>query len=96
MELILPELLLLGLVEKGEVSNMVNEDIAKDRQFRVDGGDLAKFRSKWGAKSLQCGGGVEFVDFAPHLESDEFALEVCIAQMGEVSECQESAEHIVQ
>jgi hypothetical protein len=55
---------------------MVNEDVAKDRQFGVNGCDLAEFRSKWGTESLQCGGGVEFGDFTPHLEGDKFALEV--------------------
>lgn len=29
LQLILPELLLLGLVEKGELANMVNKDISQ-------------------------------------------------------------------
>lgn len=42
LQLILPELLLLGLVEKGEIANMVHENITKDREFGIDGGDFAK------------------------------------------------------
>jgi hypothetical protein len=45
-------LLLLGLVEKGEVANMMHEDIAKDRKFRVDGRDLTELRAKRCAESL--------------------------------------------
>jgi hypothetical protein len=35
LELILPELLLLGLIEEREVANMVNEYVAEEGQFRV-------------------------------------------------------------
>lgn len=42
MQLILPELLLLRLVEKWEIANMVHEDITKDRKLGVNGGDFAE------------------------------------------------------
>jgi hypothetical protein len=35
-------LLFLRLVEKGEIANMVHEDIAKDRELGVNGGDFAE------------------------------------------------------
>lgn len=38
LQLILPELLLLRLVEKGEIANMVHEDITKDRELGINGG----------------------------------------------------------
>jgi len=42
LQLILPELLLLRLVEKWEIANMVHEDITKDRKLGVNGGDFAE------------------------------------------------------
>lgn len=40
LQLILPELLLPGLVEKGKVANMVDKDVTEDWKLRVEGRDL--------------------------------------------------------
>jgi hypothetical protein len=58
LQLILPELFLSRLVEEGEVSNMVNEDIPKDRKFRVDRGDFSEFRLKRSTEATEGGWGV--------------------------------------
>lgn len=85
LQLILPELLLVCLVEKWEVANMVDEDVPQDRQLRIHGRDLAVLRSKGRTESLQRGGGVQFENFAADLTGDELALEIC-AQRRDVSD----------
>ena len=64
LQLVLPEFLLAGLVQEGEVADMVDEDVAQDREFGVD-------------EAVQGGWGVEFGDFGADLVGDEFAFEVC-------------------
>lgn len=56
---------------------MVNKNISKDRQLRVDRCDLAEFRSEGGAESLERGRGIELEDFTTYFTSDELTLEVC-------------------
>lgn len=43
LQLVLPEFFLARLVEEGEVADMVDEDVAEDGEFGVDGGDFAVF-----------------------------------------------------
>lgn len=76
LQLVLPEFLLAGLVQEGEVADMVDEDVAQDREFGVDGGDLSVFGFEGGAEAVQGGWGVEFGDFGADLVGDEFAFEV--------------------
>lgn len=59
LELVLPELLLLGLVEEGKVADVVDEDIAEDGQLRILGCYLAGVGSKGSAEALEGGGGCE-------------------------------------
>lgn len=76
LELVLPKLLLLCLVEEGKVANMVNEDVSQDRELRIEGGNLAHVGLERRAKTLESGGRVEFRDLIPDLLGDEFSLEV--------------------
>lgn len=76
LQLVLPELLLLGLVQEWEVADMVNKDIPQDWQFRVNGRNLAIFRSEGRAKALQCRGRVQLGDLPSDLLRDEFPLEI--------------------
>lgn len=56
---------------------MVNKDITKYREFRIDGRNFTKLRTKGGTKALKCGGGVELGDFSANLSGDELAFQVC-------------------
>jgi hypothetical protein len=76
LKLILPKLLLARLVKEREISNVMNKDIAQNRQFRVDGRNLAELRSKGGAEALQRSGGVELGNFFADLTGDKLALEI--------------------
>jgi hypothetical protein len=42
LELVLPKLLLLRLVEEWELADMVDEDISQDWKLRIKGGDFAE------------------------------------------------------
>lgn len=53
LQLILPKLLLARLVEKREIAHMVNKNIPQNRQFRINGRNLAEFRLKWRTKAMQ-------------------------------------------
>lgn len=75
------------MVEKWEIPNVVNKNIPKNRQLRVDRCDLAEFRSEWGAESLKRGRGIELEDFTTDFTSDELTLEVC-AKYLHVSNCE--------
>lgn len=78
LQFVLPEFLLAGLVEEREVADMVDEDVAEDGEFGVDGGDFAVFRFEGGAEAVQGGWGVEFGDLGADLVGNEFAFEVYI------------------
>lgn len=58
LQLILPELLLMRLVQKWEIANMMHKDIPQNRQLGVNGRDFAKLGSEGGAEALQGGWGV--------------------------------------
>ena len=77
LQFILPELLLAGLVEKGELAHMMDEDVPQDGQLRVEGGHLAVLGPEGCTESLQRGGRVELRDLPFRLLRDELALEVC-------------------
>jgi len=51
LQLVLPELLFAGLVEKGEVADMVDEDVAEDWQFGVFGRYLASIGAEGRAEA---------------------------------------------
>jgi hypothetical protein len=79
LEFILPELLLLGFVEEGEISNMVYEYVAEQGQFWVFWRNFAGIRAEGCAEAFEgCGRG-KLWDFVFGLLGDEFALEVCAA-----------------
>lgn len=59
---------------------MVHEDISQDRQFGVDGGNLAEFRLEGGAEAVERGGRVQLRYLADYLAADELAFEVCRSQ----------------
>lgn len=56
LQLILPELLLLGLVQEREVAHMVYEYVAKNRELGVLWGYLALVGAERGPESLESGG----------------------------------------
>ena len=56
LQFVLPELLLLCLVQEGEVADMVNEYVAEEREFRVLRRNFAGVGSEGRAKALEgCG-----------------------------------------
>jgi hypothetical protein len=77
LQLVLPKLLLLGLVEEREVADMVDEYEAQQGELRVLGRNLASVGAKGRAEALQGGGGGEFCDFILCLPRDELTLEIC-------------------
>lgn len=77
LEFVLPKLLFLGLVEERKISNMVDENETKNREFRLLRRDLTTLRTKWRAESLKSGWRVELVDFPFRLLGNKLALEVC-------------------
>jgi hypothetical protein len=77
LQLVLPKLLLLGLVEEGEVAHMVDEYEAQQGELRVLWGDLAGVGAEGRTEALEGGGRREFSDFILCLARDELALEVC-------------------
>ena len=76
LQFVLPELLLLRLIQKRELADMMHKDISQNRQLRVKRADLAKLGLEGGAETLECGGGVELSDFLLDLLGDELALEI--------------------
>jgi hypothetical protein len=52
LELVLPKLLFLGLVEEWEIPHMVYKDIAEEGQLRVLGRNLARIRAKRRTEAL--------------------------------------------
>lgn len=58
LELVLPELLLLCLVEKREVAHMVDEDVPEDGEVGFEGGYFPKIGLEGGAESAQRSGRV--------------------------------------
>ena len=76
LELVLPELLLLGLIKEREVAHMVDEDVPEDGEVGVERGDLPKVGLEGGAESAQGGGGVELGDFSLDLLREELSLEI--------------------
>lgn len=85
LQLVLPEFFLAGLVQEGEVADMMNEDVAQDGEFGVNGGNFAVFGFEGGAEAVQGGWGVEFGDFSANLVGDEFAFEVCQVTVSKLS-----------
>jgi hypothetical protein len=77
LELVLPKLLLLCLVQEREVANMVYEYVAEEREVRVFGGDLACIRLERRAESLEGGRVGQLGDFELGLLGYEFAFKVC-------------------
>lgn len=55
---------------------MMHEYVAQDRQFTVDGSNLAERRLKRGAEALQRGRVVELGDLEFDLVADKFAFEI--------------------
>lgn len=82
LQLVLPELLLPGLVEEREIPHMVDEDVAKDGELRIDWGDLAEFRLERGTEATEGSWGIQLGDFLVYLAGKEFSLEVCCSQCG--------------
>lgn len=76
LQLFLPELLLLRLIEKRKLPNMVHKDIPQNRQLRVQRADLAKVGFKGGAEALECGGRVELCNLVLDLLGYQLALQV--------------------
>lgn len=76
LELVLPELLLLRLVEKWKVAHMVDEDVSEYREIRVERGYLSKIGLEGGAESAQGSRGVQLGDFTPNLLREELSLEI--------------------
>jgi hypothetical protein len=56
LQFVLPKLLLLGLVQEGEVAHMVDEDEAQQRELRVLGRNLAGVGAEGRAEALEGGG----------------------------------------
>jgi hypothetical protein len=77
LQLVLPKLLLARFVQEGEISDMVNKDIPKDRQLGFLRRDLAVRRFEWGTETTQGRWRVEFVDLPLDLLRYELPLEVC-------------------
>jgi len=77
LQLVLPELLLLGLVEEGKLAHMVDEDVSKERELRVQRRDLAKVGLEGRAEASQRCGRVELRNLPFDLFGNEFALEIC-------------------
>ena len=78
MKFVLPKLLLLGLVEEGELANMVYEDVAQEWKLRVNGRHFSELGLEGGAESSQGGRRVKLRDLPVHLFRDEFSLEICV------------------
>lgn len=74
LQLVLPEFLLAGLVEEGELAHMVYEDEAEDGQLGVVGRYFAEFGLEGRAEAAEGGRGVEFADLPADLLRNEFAL----------------------
>lgn len=55
---------------------MMHEYVAQDRQFAVDGSNLAEWRLKRGAEALQRGRVVELGNLEFDLVADKFAFEI--------------------
>lgn len=73
---ILPKLLLPRLVEKWKLADMVDKDVAQNRQLRVERRHLAILGSEGGAKAPQRRRRVELCDFPLDLLRYELALQV--------------------
>lgn len=73
---ILPKLLLPRLVEKWKLADMVDKDVAQDRQLRVERRHLAILGPEGGAEAPQRRRRVELCDFPFDLLRDELALQV--------------------
>jgi hypothetical protein len=76
LQLILPKLLLLGLVQEREVADMVHEYEAKNGEFGVFWSDLALVRAERRPKALEGCGRRELGDFEACLLREELALEI--------------------
>lgn len=76
LQLVLPEFLLAGLVEKRKLADMVDKDIAQERKFRVDRRDLANIRLEGSAEAAEGRGRVELGDLPFGLLSDQLPFEV--------------------
>ncbi len=55
---------------------MVHEDVAQDRQVRIQRAYFAKVGFEGGAEALECRWGVQFGDFEFDLLGDQLALQV--------------------
>ena len=76
LQLILPKLLLLGLVEKGKLADMVDKDVSEDGQLGVERRHLPKVGLEGCAKPPQRRGGVELRDLPFDLLRDELAFQI--------------------
>lgn len=77
LQLILPKLLLPSLIKKREIADVVDKDVAQDRELRIFGGDLAVVGLEGGSEAAQGRWGVELVDLPSHLLRDKLALQIC-------------------
>jgi hypothetical protein len=73
---ILPKILLPCLVEKWKLADMVDKDVAQNRQLRVERRYLAILGPEGGAEAPQRRRRVELCDFPLDLLRDELALQV--------------------
>jgi hypothetical protein len=80
LQLILPELLLLGLVQERKVADMVYKHVAKNGQLRVLWRNFTRIRPEGRAKALKGGRGGKLRDLELGLLGYELALEICPRQ----------------
>ena len=74
LQFVLPELFLLRLVKKRKLSHMVDKDMTKDGQFRIDRRHFSILRSEWRSESLERGRGIELLNLFMNLSVDEFSF----------------------
>lgn len=88
LQLVLPELLLVRLVQERELAHMVHEDVSQDGEVGLEGRDLAVFRAKGSAEALERSRRAELIYLEPHLLGNELSLEIyaALAQLPRGSE----------
>lgn len=74
LQLVLPKLLLFRLVEEREFANMVDKDVAEDREAGLERRDLANIGSEGCAESTEGCWRVEFGDFPFRLLAHELSF----------------------
>lgn len=77
LELVLPKLLLLRLIQKRKVADMLDEDVPQDGELGFLRRHFALLRLERRAEALQRRGGIELADLPFDLVGNEFSLQVC-------------------